>query len=252
MRESRLKESIASAALRAAGYVDARGDALARLRAAALVGRAAACDVLARLAPARSDAASLRGVLEVCDDLRALADPRVRGWVEQLAQGQAADGGFARGQPLEARLFETGMIAGHLAKSSTARPELLVRAADFLAEHWTPDRVQGGSWRAIAAHAHCFANIDHDASDAVLQWCGRELGRAFLTRAFDAVRTARVLVYCDAHGLPGAQIAREDLVVALLTEQGSDGGFDGWEGEGARDAVASTLDGLVALRRLAG
>ena len=42
------------------------------------------------------------------------------------------------------------------------------------------------------------------------------------------------------------------LVVALLTEQGSDGGFPLWQGEGARDAVASTLDALVALRRLAG
>ena len=112
--------------------------------------------------------------------------------------------------------------------------------------------MQGGSWRAIAAYAHCFANVDHDASDAILQWCGRELGRAFVTRAFDAVRTARVLVLCDAHGLPGAQLAREDLVVALLTEQGADGGYPEWEGEGARDAVASTLDALVALRRLGG
>jgi hypothetical protein len=144
------------------------------------------------------------------------------------------------------------MIAGHLAKTSFVRPELLAAAAEFLARHWTPDRVQGGSWRAIAAHAHCFANTDHDASDAVLQWCGRELGRAFVTRAFDAVRTARVLVYCDADGLPGSQLARADLVVALVTEQGSDGGFPIWEGDGARDAVGSTLDGLVALRRLGG
>jgi len=68
----------------------------------------------------------------------------------------------------------------------------------------------------------------------------------------DAVRTARVLVYCDAHGLPGAQLAREDLVVALMTEQGADGGFSKWEGERARDAVTSTLDALVALRRLGG
>jgi hypothetical protein len=52
------------------------------------------------------------------------------------------------------------------------------------------------------------------------------------------------LVSCDAHGLPGAQLARDDLVIALLTEQRADGSFS--------DGVASTLDGLVALRRLAG
>jgi hypothetical protein len=96
----------------------------------------------------------------------------------------------------------------------------------------------------IAAFASCFANVDHDESDAILQWCGRELGRAFVTRAFDAVRTARVLVSCDAHGLPGAQLAREDLVIALVTEQRADGSF--------ADGVPATLDGLVALRRMGG
>jgi hypothetical protein len=244
--------ALSRAVERAAAYVDARGGALARARAAALVGRGRASDAVAQLAPARSEAASLRCALEVCDDLRALADPRAAQWAEELASHQAGDGGFAPGLPLEVRLFETGMSAGHLAKMSAARPAVLFAAADFLARHWTPDRVQGGSWRAIAAYAHCFANADHDASDAILQWCGRELGRAFVTRSFDAVRTARVLVYCDAHALPGAQIAREDLVVALLSEQDADGGFAEWQGEGARDAVASTLDGLVALRRMGG
>src|SRR5262249_14655506 len=167
------------AMLRAAAYVDARGDALARARAGALAGRAPAADAVAQLAPERSDASALRGALEVCDDLRALGDPRVGAWAEALARGQAGDGGFAPGRPLEARWFETGMIAGHLAKTRYARPALLAAAADFLARDFSPDRVQGGarSWSAIAAHAHCFANVDHDASDAILQWCGRELAR---------------------------------------------------------------------------
>ena len=247
-----MNRATADAVQRAAAFVDAHGDGLARLRAAVLVGRAGAADAIAQLAPAESDPVALRGALEVCDDLRALGDPRVGPWAASLARTQAGDGGFAFGLEPEARWFETGMIAGHLAKTRSARPALLLAAADFLAEHWTPDRVQGGSWRAIAAYAHCFANADHDESDAILQWCGRELGRAFVTRAFDAVRTARVLVYCDAHGLPGAQLAREDLVVALMTEQGADGGFSKWEGERARDAVTSTLDALVALRRLGG
>jgi len=246
-----VNQATADAVLSAAAYVDARGDALARARAAALIGRAPAADAVAQLAPERSDAASLRAALEVCDDLRALEDPRAEAWARELASGQARDGGFAPGLPSDVRWFETGMIAGQLAKTRCARPASLLAAADFLARDFSPERVQGGSssWGAIAAHAHCFANVDHDASDAILQWCGRELSRGFLTRAFDAVRTARVLVWCDAHGLPGAQLAREDLLIGLLTEQESDGGFAAW---GDRDAVASTLDGLVALRRLGG
>jgi hypothetical protein len=247
-----VNRATADAVQRAAAFVDAHGDGLARLRAAALVGRGDAADALAQLAPAESDPVALRGALEVCDDLRALGDPRVGAWAAALACAQADDGGFAHGLAPEARWFETGMIAGHLAKTRYARPESLAAAADFLARGWDPERVQSGSWRAIAAHAHCFANVDHDASDAILQWCGRELGRAFVTRAFDAVRTARVLVYCDAHGLPGAPFTAQDLVVALISEQQDDGGFAGWSGDGERDAVASTLDALVALRRLAG
>ena len=219
-----------NAAARAADYVATCGDPLARLRADALVGRADAADVVARLAPDAGDGASLRGALEICDDLRALADPNVKSFVEALALLQSADGGFAAGHALEVRLFETGMIAGYFAKTRTARPDSTLRAGEFLAAHWSPDRVRGGSWSAIAAYAHFFANAPHDAGDAVLQWCGRELGRGFSMRAFDAVRTARVLVYCDAHGLPGASLRREELVAALLAEQRPDGGFAAWEG----------------------
>jgi len=239
-----VNQATADAALRAVAYVDACGDALARARAAALIGRAPASDAVARLAPARSQAASLRAALEVCDDLRALGDPRAAEWADALARDQARDGGFAPALPPEARRFETGMIAGLLAKTPYVRTSQLSAAADFLAAQWSPDLVQSGSWRMIAAFAHCFANVDHDASDAILQWCGRELGRAFVTRAFDAVRTARVLVSCDAHGLPGSQLSREDLVIALVTEQRSDGSFP--------DGVEATLDALVALRRLGG
>ena len=238
-----MNQATAEAALRAAAYVETHGDPRARARAEALVGRRSASDAIALLAPA-SDAPSLRESLAICDDLRALGDPRVAEWADALARDQSSDGGFAASLAPEARRFETGMIAGLLARTRYARPEQLLAAAEFLSTQWSPDLVQGGSWRMIAAFASCFANIDHDASDAILQWCGRELGRGFVTRAFDAVRTARVLVSCDAHGLPGAQLAREDLVIALVTEQRSDGSF--------ADDVDTTLDGLVALRRLAG
>ena len=238
-----MNQATVEAALRAAAYVEVHGDARARACAEALIGRRAASDAIALLAPA-PDIASLRESLAICDDLRALGDPRVAAWAEALTRDQASDGGFAPSLSPEARRFETGMIAGLLARTRYARPQHLLAAAEFLAAQWSPDLVQGGSWRMIAAFASCFANVDHDASDAILQWCGRELGRAFVTRAFDAVRTARVLVSCDAHGLPGAQLAREDLVIALVTEQRADGSFP--------DGVAATLDGLVALRRLAG
>jgi hypothetical protein len=240
----------ARAAAHAAEYVAARGDALARRRADVLVGRAVASEVVAQLAPAAAESESLREALEICDDLRALGDPRVRELAEQVALHQADDGGFAPARPLEVRLFETGMIAGHLAKTRWARPDLIERAGEFLAAHWHPDRVRGGSWCAIAAYAHFFSNAPHDDADAVLQWCGRELGRAFATRAFDAVRTARVLVYCDAHGLPGAPLRRAELVAALVAEQAPDGGFPAHAGERPRDRLAATLDALVALRRL--
>ncbi len=236
---------------RAAAFVAEHGDERARARAEALLGRGDASGVIAALDPDPDDPAQLRAALAVCDDLRALADPRVEAWIGALVRGQSADGGFADGAPLPARLFETGMIAGFVAKTRYARPEVLYAAGDFLASHWDPDLVREGSWNAIAAYAHFFANADHDDADAVLQWCGRELSRGFLTRAFDAVRTARVLCYCDAHGLPGAELGVRELVVALITEQAPDGSFPAWEGEGACDVVTSTLDGIVALRRLA-
>jgi hypothetical protein len=239
-----VNQATADAVLRAAAYVDAHGDPRARAHAAVLAGRGDIATALALCTPAVTETPSLRAALGAADDLRALGDPCVAEWATALARDQAGDGGFASALAPDARRFETGMIAGYLAKTRYARPQLLLAAAEFLARQWSPDLVQGGSWPAIAAYAHCFANVDHDESDAILQWCGRELGKGFVMRAFDAVRTARVFVYCDAHGLPGAQLAREDLVIALLTEQGSDGSFG--------DGVASTLDGLVALRRLAG
>lgn len=238
---------------RAAAFVAARGDTLARARAEALLGRAPARIVLERLDWTALPVSVARRTLGVCDDLHALDAPPVRTLAVELASAQAADGGWCEDRPLGERLFETGMIAGHLTKARSARPEVLLGAAGFLAAHWSPDRVRGGAWDAIAAYAHLFANVDHELADAVLQWCGRELGRGFATGAFDAVRTTRVLVHCDAHGLPGARLGPADLVAALLAEQEDDGGFPAPGGEGgAGERVGATLDGLAALLHLAG
>ena len=238
------------AAERAAHYVEEHGDAFARQRARALLGEVSAATVVDGLAPDTTRAGALREALGVCDDLRSRSGTRVRAFAEAAHALQAADGGWAPDLPLPDRLFETGMLAGQLAKTPFARPEGLAAAGDFLAAHWSPDLVRSGSWHAIAAYAHFFANADHEAADAVLQWCGRELGRAFLTRHFDAVRTVRVLCCCDAHGLPGADLKRGEILIALISEQAPDGSWSAWSGEGARDAVGSTLDGLVGLLRM--
>lgn len=248
-----MSEDVADAEERAAAFVAARGDDLARERAEVLLRRAPAEAVLERLCWAGAPVAAARRTLGICDDLRALHAPRVDALVAELGRARAPDGGWAAERPLEERIFETGMIAGHLAKTRSARPDVLSGAADFLAGHWSPDRVRGGSWRAIAAYAHPFANTDHEIADAVLQWCGRELGRGFATGVFSAARTARVLVLCDAHALPGARLGPAELLPALVAEQEDDGGFPA-TGAGASlsGRVEATLDALVALRRLSG
>jgi hypothetical protein len=240
---------------RAAAFVAARGDALARARAEVLLGRAPRERALAAL-PARDARAApdrVRHVLGVCADLRALDTPLVETACLHLAQTQSSDGGF--GDPArdsdEDRIHLTGSLAGQLAKTRFVRPETLDSAGAFLTERWDPDRVQGSRWQGIAAYASYFANAPHDHGDAVLQWCGRELERGFRTRAFDAVSTARVLLHCDASGLPGARFEPGELVVALVTEQQDDGSWPTASHAGAGDPVERTLDGLLALLRLA-
>jgi hypothetical protein len=240
---------------RAAAFVSLHGDALSRMRAQGLVGgvTAPALALLdAEQEPAHLDAA-LR-VLGICDDLRALGTPLVSRIAVRLGREQRPDGSWGDGEDGDdARLFRSGMLAGYLAKTRFARPETLAAAGDYLAAHFSPERLQGFQWGNIAAYAHYYSNALHEHSDEVLQWCGRELERGFRLREFDAVRTARVLVYCDAHSLPGAQFASGELGVALLTEQAPDGSFSPADaGDAPATRVAYTLDGLVALARLGG
>jgi hypothetical protein len=245
----------ASVEERAVEFVLGHGNALACARAEALTGRAPAQRVLEMI---RDDMLGVlplvrvRGLLSLCDDLRLLTDARVEGACAELTDAQASDGSWILESPDAEPLYDTGMLAGYLAKTRFARPETLHAAGDFLAAHWTPDLVQEFKWKNIAAYAHCFANLDHEASDAILQWCGRELERGFRTRAFNAVRTARILVYCDAHALPGARVGTEELVVGLVTEQRDDGSWEASPDSCDERRVEPTLDALVALRRLAG
>jgi hypothetical protein len=239
-----------AAAARAAAFVTAHGAALDRARAEALLGSAPVEAALAALAAetAQQTPLALQRLLGVCDDLRALHAPLVERACAQLGAAQGADGAWSAGAADVVRV--TGMLGGYLAKTRFARVETLQAAADFLVARWSPDLVRGFQWGNIAAYAHLFANFDHERSDEILQWCGRELERGHRTGAFDAVHTARVLVTCDAHALPGARLDARELVAALRVEQVEDGSWQPAPDAAPRARIEHTLDGLVALLRL--
>jgi hypothetical protein len=249
----------AAAQARAADFVARHGDEAARLRAAALTGAAPLAPALAALeraaeaaglarAGAAADPLAALPLLSALADLRALGSPLGERLAAALTRAQASDGGFGDAScDEEARLYATGRLAGWLAALRSVRQRVLDAAAAHLAARFTPERVGGFAWRPLAAYAACFANVAHERSDEILQWCGRELERGFRARRFDAVRSARILVDCGAGALPGAQVTARELVLALLAEQADDGGW----GTAGEARVELTLDGLAALARLA-
>jgi hypothetical protein len=241
-----------AAGARAAAFVTAHGAALDRARAEALLGIAPVEPALAALAAetAQQTLPALQRLLGVCDDLRSLHAPLVERACAQLCAVQGSDGAWS--DAAADAVHATGMLGGYLAKTRFARVETLQAVGDFLAARWSPDLVQGFQWGNIAAYAHLFANFAHERSDEILQWCGRELERGYRTRAFDAVRTARILVICDAHALPGARLDAQELVAALRAEQTADGSWQPAAGATPPARVEHTLDALVALLRLGG
>jgi hypothetical protein len=122
-------------------------------------------------------------------------------------------------------LFLTAMLGAFLGRTARSSATALHKAGSYLAAHWSPELVQGGSWHAICGYAHFFSNVPHEISDSVLQWCGRELERAFRTGRFDVVRAARIFTLCDAHALPGAKLDARELLPALLRARSVDGGW---------------------------
>lgn len=232
---------------RASDFALAHGSALERARALALRGSNGADAALGLVGtPDPEDAGALGSVLGLCAELRALRSPLAARIGAALEVIQAEDGGFGDvGLPQAERLCLTGAVGGDLARSPFARPETLDAAGSFLAAHFSPDLLQGFQWDNVAAYAHYFSNALHEASDEILQWCGRELERGFRTREFDAVQTARVLVLCDAHALPGARLDREELLLGLFGEQAPDGSFGTASAQALR--VEPTLQGLRAL-----
>jgi len=199
----------------------------------------------------RSDLDDTLRVVGALDDARGLHLDPARSICVGLESSQATDGSWGSVECGEdARIFATGMLAGHFAKTRYARASMLDCAAEFLAARFTPDRVQGGAWDGIAAYSHLFANFPHEEADAILQWTGRELERGFRSGRFDAVRTARVIVYCDAPSVPGARLGATEVREQLIGEQQADGGWLSLADPSPEARVRHTCDALAALNRL--
>ena len=240
---------------RAAAFVESAGDEVSIGRARVSIGAQPASAVVEQLRDLGPEppVSRLLRTLGIFDDLGCSSASPVERACDLLTAVQRGDGSWSDREedPEEEQIFATGMIAGYLAKTPFVRQSALASAADYLAVRWDPERVKGSAWGATAAYFHCFALIRHEESDAILQWCGRELERGFLTGVYDAVRTARVFTLCKAHALPGSSLAAPELVARVLDEQMDDGGYASPGDSSNRARVAQTLDALVALERLA-
>lgn len=246
-------------------FLAGRDAALELLRLEVLLGERPRADLEQALAPlwkeTSRDACTALEVLEALADAECLRGGLADRVAESLHTSQHSDGSWrasgsaAPPEPEDARppvgardaLFLTAMLGAFLGRTARSSAAVLRGAGGFLAAHWSPALVQTGSWHAICGYAHFFSNVPHEISDAVLQWCGRELERAFRIGAFDAVRAARVFTLCDAHALPGAKLDRIELVPALLRAQSADGG---WPAPTTPMRVSATLWAALALARL--
>lgn len=246
-----MSDSIDRVRERAVAFVRAQGDAFGRRAAPVLAGAEAVGALEDWLAqdqpPSQGTVASLRRSVGVLVDAGTSETPLVEGACRRLEEIQAPEGFWDAGD-VEDTIRETGLLVGLLARSPFARADALDAAADWLAGGFSPDRVQGFAWDAIAGYAACFANLPHEEADGILQWCGRELQRGHQARRFDAIRTARVLAWCDAPSIPGAALTAGELVQAILTGQAADGS---WAPPDGVAPVAHALDALAVLRRFA-
>jgi len=270
-----LKERAATALERAHRFVEEHGDDFARLRALVLlqarrpleIERAVAAHQgpdgsfsplgLAAAGAIGFDAAALSapllGTLEalaVLGDAGLLHAGCVTGAESHLRAEQREDGSWGAASDPGERIFATGMLAGLLGRTRVVRPSVLEAAGAFLAERWSPEQVEGGGFAPLCAFAHFFTNVHHERADEVLQWCGRELERAYRTRRLDAVSTLRVLVYCEAAALPGARFDVAELLEQVLGEQAADGGFAELAGGVRAARVVPSHDAMLAILRL--
>lgn len=258
-------EAAADAIGRARCFLEAAGAAREARYVAALAGEAprdplrdeaaSGQDERGALSPLLAGDAPGPGVASTADALGWLIGlgfregPVVDAAASWLSRAQDADGGWS--DPLatgeEARLALVATLCGLLVRCPAARVGSIRRAAAYLAERWSRERVQGGSYPAIAGYMYAFSAVpaDLEVADEALQWCGRELERGFRIRAFDAAQVGRIFVACEAVALPGARLRAEEIVSALLSSQAEDGGF------GAEPArVRATCQAALVLRHL--
>ncbi len=238
---------------RALGFVSKNGDALERQLAQALSGHGAGTLENWLAAEQRPDGAfppdgspvAVRRAVAALADAGALESSPVERACRFLETIQSDAGCWHAGAEAD-DIRETGLLTGLLARTPFVRAQALDAAGDWLAERFSPERVQGFAWQAIAAYGACFANLPHEAADGILQWCGRELQRGYQARRFDAIRTGRVLAWCDAPSLPGAAVAAPQLVAAILEAQSEDGSWPAPEG---LSPATHAVDALAVLRR---
>jgi hypothetical protein len=258
-------EPVAAALARARRFLEEQGAAREARYVAALLGdplrealRAEASAQQAAsgaLAPFLAGDASGPGAASTADTLAWLVGlgftegPVVDAAAAWLARAQDPDGGWSdpAAPDEEARLALSASLCGLLVRCPAARLAALRRAATHLAALWSRERVQGGSYPAIAGYLHAFTGVpaDLEVADEALQWCGRELERGFRIRAFDALQVARVFVLCDAAALPGARLRAAEVAEALLASQAADGGFGAEPGR-----LRATCQAALALRHL--
>jgi len=267
-------DAVAEALARAHAFLAGRGAEVEARYVAVLQGAAARAEIAERAkASQRADGALTAllagdapgpGVASTADALGWLvAIGAVEGAPVDAAAGflvraQRADGGWdaaeadAHAAPLadehEASLALSATLGGLLARCPGARQSALRRAAAFLGSHWSPDRVQSGSYPAIAGYLHAFAMVpaEVDEADTALQWCGRELERGYRIGAFGPAAVGDVFVRCHAIAIPGTRLAAAEIAAALLREQRADGGF----GPPAAE-LRATCKSALALRHLA-
>lgn len=246
----------------ARAFVERRGGALARAWLALLDGAPAAQDVRLALAVrkrapdgyARSDdeaePASIAGTLAALDVLAEAGvrgGPEIESAVRHLACTQAADGSW-RGEGEGDRTVATGLVLARLARLRAASPRILSLADEFLSGAFSPERVEQGGWKAVAAFAAPAANGALERADEALQWCGRSLEKGVRSGEIPVLDAARVLLLCDAPSLPGSRLSAAELLLALPGGQADDGGF-GAPGASTPERVEATLLALRAFRR---
>lgn len=275
-----LRIQAATALERAFTFVKKKGNPASRVRVQVLLGVSTVDEALTNLATrAREDgsfdptgqvfAASIEAILvdagiepEILGTLEALSlltdwkrlySTQAEQTIEFLRATQQDDGAWGDESGADpgsiARIFTAGMLAGFMGRTRFARPEMLAAAGGYLAPRWNVAKIGREGWPLLASFAHYYTNVHDDNAEAALPWCGRELLRGHRASEYDTVETLRLLLYCDADVLPGADFEVAELLDSLLREQAADGGFAA-SIQAPSERVAPTLDGMLGLLRL--